>query len=87
MQTFQIVALTFALLALALTLCWLDKTYHWRLVDWFNGKVSNPFTSEHVSASERSKDEQIAALKSRIETLEAIVTEPSYELNKKINAL
>jgi hypothetical protein len=55
-----------------------------------NGKCSNPFIASKASVQAQQleqKDEQIKTLMERVETLEAIVTEPAYELNKKINAL
>lgn len=72
----------------ALTACYLDAKYQWRINDWMNGQCSNPFaTTSSLRADIKHKDNHIAQLQARIETLEAIVTEPAYELNKKINAL
>lgn len=72
----------------ALTTSYLDAKYQWRLNDWMNGQCNNPFVSSaSLRADIKQKDERIAQLQARIETLEAIVTEPAYELNQKINAL
>lgn len=72
----------------ALMACYLDAKYQWRLNDWMNGRCNNPFASaSSLRADIKTKDEHIAQLQTRIETLEAIVTEPAYELNQKINAL
>lgn len=72
----------------AITACYLDAKYQWRLNDWMSGQCSNPFvTASSLRADIKDKDEHIAQLQARIEILEAIVTEPAYELNKKINAL
>jgi hypothetical protein len=69
---------------------WLDKKHQWRFVSWMNGECTNPF----VASSEQvfndaliEKDKTIDELKERIQVLEKIVTEPAYELNKKINQL
>ena len=71
--------------ALYLVAAWLDKRNSWQLIQWMNGKCDNPFESAHGES--QNSDEDVSALKERIEVLEKIVTEPAYELNKKINAL
>ena len=76
--------------SVSLLICYLDARYKLKLADWLNGNVSNPFTEARFSSlatAKAEKPEDYDALKRRIETLEAIVTEPSYELNKKINDL
>lgn len=76
--------------SVSLLVCYLDARYKLKLADWLNGNVSNPFTEARFSSLSSSKEkepEDYEALKRRIETLEAIVTEPGYELNKKINDL
>lgn len=91
MTTIHIVLLISSMLALYLSCCYADKRYDLRLVDWLNGVCSNPF-SEH----KRSVDKPISStvvdcethkLKARIEVLEKIVSEPAYELNRKINEI
>ncbi|WP_100657926.1 hypothetical protein [Alteromonas flava] len=90
MSTLLVITLFVAVCSFSLWLCWLDKVNHWRIVDWLNGRVNNPFIATNntvqSTASSHSKDE-LAALRERIEVLERIVTEPSYELNRKINEL
>lgn len=74
----------------SLATCYLDAKYQWRLTDWVNGKCKNPFIPDGTNNQQqliKQKDAQIEALQKRVETLEAIVTEPAFELNQKINAL
>ncbi|MEC7480167.1 MAG: hypothetical protein VYE21_00965, partial [Pseudomonadota bacterium] len=69
---------------------YLYEKFQWLLNDWMNGECSNPFVKSVTGKQQQrleEKDAQIEALMARIETLETIVTEPAYELNKKINAL
>ena len=69
---------------------WLDNKHNWQLVAWFNGENVNPFKGGHNMSQPKElaeKDKQIDNLKERIQVLEKIVTEPAYELNKKINQL
>ncbi|GAB5380543.1 MAG: hypothetical protein Alis3KO_40530 [Aliiglaciecola sp.] len=90
MNTFWIITLLVCCFAAYLYAAWLDNQHNWKLVDWFNGKTSNPFKVSEKARYERSitkKDKEIQDLKERIQVLEKIVTEPAYELNKKINAL
>lgn len=90
MSTLSIVLLISGIASIALTASYLDAKFQWRLNDWMNGKCSNPFinsVSDQQKQRLAEKDEQIKKLMERVETLEAIVTEPAYELNKKINAL
>lgn len=78
-----------ALLVMWLAAAWLDEKYQWRLVDWMNGQTSNPFKTKEQRFQRQlsDKDKQIDALNERVQVLEKIVTEPAYELNKKINQL
>jgi len=74
--------------ALSLAICWLDYKKGWQLVDWINGRCSNPF--KHIAKSqsvETDKDLLIQQLTERVQVLEKIVTEPSFELNQKLNQL
>ena len=78
------------IIAAGLLSSYLDAKYQWRLNDWFSGRCTNPFIVSEKSALRQQladKDEKIDALSKRIATLEAIVTEPAYELKQKINAL
>jgi uncharacterized small protein (DUF1192 family) len=53
-----------------------------------NGACSNPFVKANKQSSKlNDKDATIAELKERIAVLEKVVTEPAYELNKKLNQL
>lgn len=73
---------------ISLTVCWLDHKNNWQLADWINGRCSNPFTQTQKNAqSQDDKDLLIQQLTERVQILEKIVTEPSYELNKKLNQL
>ncbi|MEG3767132.1 hypothetical protein [Alteromonas sp. 14N.309.X.WAT.G.H12] len=75
---------------IALTASYLDAKFQWRLNDWISGSCSNPFIASKATQQQQlieKKDKQIAAFVERVETLEAIVTQPAYELNEKINAL
>jgi len=90
MSTLSLVLLISGITSIALIACYLDAKFQWRLNDWMNGKCSNPFIASNASLHAeqlKQKDQQIKTLMERVETLEAIVTEPAYELNKKINAL
>jgi protein-arginine kinase activator protein McsA len=74
--------------ALSLAICWLDYKKSWQLNDWIHGRCSNPFKHNGKSPkSEGDKDALIQQLTERVQVLEKIVTEPSYELNKKLNQL
>ncbi|GAA0855036.1 hypothetical protein [Aliiglaciecola litoralis] len=90
MTTLQIALIGFGCISLYLAMAWLDSKKQWKLIDWFNGETSNPFISDKVAQAQATisdKDAEIAELKERIQILEKIVTEPAYELNKKINSL
>ena len=90
MSTLSIVLLIGSLTSFVLLASYLDAKFQWRLNDWMNGECSNPFVKSVTDKQQQrleEKDAQIETLMARIETLETIVTEPAYELNKKINAL
>lgn len=90
MNAFHITLLVIGSTSLYLVAAWLDSQKNWKLVDWFNGKTSNPFITDETKKAQatiNTKDKEIKELKERIQVLEKIVTEPAYELNKKINAL
>lgn len=90
MSTLSIVLLIGSITSLMLLASYLDAKFQWRFNDWMNGECSNPFIKNVTDKQQqrlKEKDAQIETLMARIETLETIVTEPAYELNKKINAL
>lgn len=83
METVIFVALFVVFGGLTLLASYLDAKHQWRLNDWLNGRCSNPFQRRPADRARQQRDQ----LTARVEALEAIVTEPAYELNKKINAL
>ncbi len=90
MSTLSLFLLIGGITSVALLASYLDAKFQWRLNDWMNGSCSNPFIKSETDQQKqrlKEKDAKIEQLMARIETLEAIVTEPAYELNKKINAL
>ncbi len=89
MTPLEITLLVIALLASGLFCHYLDAKHNWQLSAWFYGKPVNPFiTSQAAQPTDAAtKDNEIAALKARIAALEAIVTEPAFELNQQLNAL
>ncbi|MBQ4829307.1 hypothetical protein J8L84_08455 [Alteromonas sp. MMG017] len=91
MSTLSIFLLIGFITIIALGASYLDAKFQWRLNDWMSGTCSNPFIASKATQQQQQliekKDKQIAALLERVETLEAIVTQPAYELNQKINAL
>ena len=75
-------------LILWLVAAWFDSKRGWNLTGWLSGNCQNPFLRQHrQDESYADKDKTIEELKERIQVLEKIVTEPAYELNKKINSL
>ncbi len=70
---------------------YMDKKYNLSVIDWLNGECSTPFittnTTQQVAPEKAEKQQEIYLLQERIQVLEKIVTEPAYELNKKLNAL
>lgn len=87
MDPIKITIVLSVIAALSLTVCWLDHKKGWQLADWVNGRCSNPFTQTKSTTSQDDKDLLIQQLTERVQVLEKIVTEPSYELNKKLNQL
>ena len=87
MTTFTFILLFTVIICLTLTMHYVDAKYSLRLVDWINGRCKSPFAEAQVKAETNAKDKQIAELKERIQVLEKIVSEPAYELNRKINNL
>ncbi len=90
MEPMTVTLIIAAVVAGALTCSYLDAKYQWRLTDWLNGQCNNPFIAGEKAQLQQQltdKDARIDALSKRIATLEAIVTEPGYELQKQIDAL
>ncbi|MFA3790933.1 hypothetical protein AB6T38_07430 [Aliiglaciecola sp. SL4] len=90
MNGLTITLIIMASLSLYLAAAWLDTKHNWKLIDWFNGSTQNPFKpskEQQFQTTINHKDQEIKDLKERIQVLEKIVTEPAYELNKKINSL
>ena len=63
-----------------LALHYIDAKKGWQLSAWMNGECANPFEA-------RIKKKTSSDVQERLAVLEKIVTEPAYELNKKINQL
>jgi hypothetical protein len=88
MDPLKITLILSLIAVISLTVCWLDHKHNWQLADWLNGRCSNPFTQTLTKTDNQvDKDLLIQQLTERVQTLEKIVTEPSYELNKKLNQL
>jgi hypothetical protein len=87
-EVFVLMAVIFALYFLGL---YIDKQYDLRVIDWLEGKCSNPWKIREplpeAETVQAKKEQEISLLKARIEVLEKIVTEPAFELNQKINTL
>ena len=73
---------------------YLDQRFNLRIVDWFNGESTTPMTKQMktppIGSSFTENTAQLTEmkeLKERIQILEKIVTEPAYELAKKLNSL
>ncbi|MEW9797807.1 hypothetical protein [Alteromonas sp. CYL-A6] len=90
METLNITLLIIALVVGGLIVSYLDARFHWRLADWLNGRCTNPFIpAQPASGVTRAveRDSEIAALKERVAALEAIVTEPAYDIKQQIDRL
>lgn len=90
MSVFTITLIVLGSCSCYLVAAWLDNKHNWKLIDWFNGNTQNPFKTDkelQFKATINLKEQEISDLKERIQVLEKIVTEPAYELNKKINSL
>jgi hypothetical protein len=88
MDPLKITIILSIIAVISLTVCWLDHKNNWKLEDWINGRCNNPFTqTQQATKSLDDKDLLIQQLTERVQVLEKIVTEPSYELNKKFNQL
>ena len=88
MDPLKITIILSIIAVISLAVCWLDHKNNWQLADWLNGRCSNPFTqTKRAIPSLDDKELLIQQLTERVQILEQIVTEPSYELNKKLNQL
>ncbi|MFT4938019.1 MAG: hypothetical protein ACI88A_001042 [Paraglaciecola sp.] len=90
MDPIKLVAILTTVFSVSIALSWLDYKNGWHLLAWINGKSDNPFINQknhQETQSSADKDQIIAQLSERIQILEKIVTEPAYELNKKLNQL
>ncbi|MGQ8364547.1 hypothetical protein [Glaciecola sp. 1036] len=89
MSEFQLFLLLGTVVTFGIISYFLDAKYQMQFGAWCNGEVENPFikNTEKVSEESNNIDSEIKTLKERIATLETIVTEPSYELNKQISRL
>ena len=81
--------------ALYFAFVFVDAKYNLHFVKWINGEIAHPFhfrqeyqaESESIAKENKTLKAQVEDLQKRVITLEKIVTEPAYELNKKINNL
>jgi uncharacterized small protein (DUF1192 family) len=92
MLDYKVIIIITVLLATWFSIAYIDKKFNFKLLAWMNGEVENPFGDASLKQNGNSFDKvreetEITELKERIAVLEKIVTEPSYELNKKINSL
>ncbi|MCW8108946.1 hypothetical protein OPS25_10620 [Alteromonas ponticola] len=87
MSGLLIIFLFVAIMGAMLIVHFIDSKLNLNFFAWLNGENVNPFEPKQSRSKKASNNENIDALKRRIETLETIVTEPAYELNKKINQL
>lgn len=88
MDPMKITIVLSTLVIVSLAVCWLDYKNGWQLADWLNGQCNNPFVQTKQNTQiQDDKDKLIKELTERVQVLEKIVTEPSYELNKKLNQL
>ena len=58
----------------------------WAIVELTNGPKSKKKDKQDTQTSDRALEE-ISALKERVETLEKIVTDEKYDLNRQFNDL
>lgn len=89
MNQVQLTLLIGGIAIVSLLAHYLDAKFQWQLNDWLKGKAENPFNKQRYTSTADLTDDQktIVELKERIATLEAIVTQPAYELNQQIAAL
>lgn len=80
MQTLFIIVFLLLFVGGWLLAAWLDHKHGWRLVDWMNGQCSSPFGQKRAPTAVPDN------LVERVQVLEALVTEPAYNLNKEILA-
>lgn len=89
MNQVQLTLLIGGIVSVSLLAHYLDAKFQWQLNNWLKGTSENPFKKQVNTPTDQPSAEQqtIAELKERIATLEAIVTQPAYELNQQIAAL
>lgn len=64
---------------------WCDAKYGWNVTAWMHGEQNSPFqTEESIPTQAEKEKEEMRQLRERIQVLEKIVTEPSYELKRQI---
>lgn len=67
---------------------WLDQRFGLKTLKWLNGEAQTFFADASQSPhADAEKHSETTELRERIQVLEQLVTEPAYELNKKINQL
>lgn len=92
MLDYKVIIVLTILLATWFSLAYIDKKFNFKILAWLNGESENPFNDTNSKLKNNSSDNvrevtEITHLKERIAVLEKIVSEPSYELNKKLNSL
>lgn len=87
MSAFVFISLFAVIMVLSLVLHWVDAKKGWKLNAWMMGETHSPFPSDATKKATSEQGDEITQLKERVATLEQIVTEPAYELNKKLNSL
>lgn len=85
MDNFLFLGLFVFLGLMSLCAYWCDARYGSNVSGWMNGEQDSPFgVDESVSTQAEKEKEELQQLKERIQVLEKIVTEPSYELKRQI---
>ena len=88
MEPIKITILLSSIALIALAVYWLDYKKGWQIADWINGRCSHKKEKKNQAKQDQhTKDFIIQPLTERVQVLEKIVTEPSYELNQKLNQL
>ncbi|MBE1298372.1 MAG: hypothetical protein GJ680_00480 [Alteromonadaceae bacterium] len=87
MSVLMFICLFAAVMVFSLALHWIDAKKGWKLNAWMMGDTHSPFPSEVVQRDSAEETTEVSQLKERVAVLEQIVTEPVYELNKKLNSL
>lgn len=99
MEIFVVVFVIFTVFSLTVVSHWVDNKYNLQMVKWLNCEVSSPFKDEghrqhaafrdsyYRTDTKTSEAKEHDELRQRIENLEKIVTDSSWELNQKIKNL